>query len=666
MPEAPVPTAAVPKAPALTEEELTAILAPMEPAEEMQAEEAVEELSDPTAQAADQTATEEPVDVAEPAAEPTEVQAPLEEPAVDNPGEVQPMEDQTPRAEEIDLISEAAERLGEGYWSYDLRTGATQFSDRFKEILGYLPEELEDRFTTWLDLTDPEGQKTIRSVALENPRPFSILISLLKRDGMPAACVVRGWVEKALLRGTLLRIEKDRNGAPTDRKLLGQAIEGGVEAMLVLRAVRSVEGEPVDFEIVDLNAKGASLLGIPKAEALGRLLGDAAPAARETGAFERYAAVMESGTPQSQEFHASPGGFQQIWLSQRIVPLEDGVAVFTSDVSEARRAGDASDRSRRMFERITVSTPDLHAIWDLQTRRFVYANRTLFEMLGYEEQTGSMVHLSALERLLLPADLNSFHQHLRLLAEEQTDRFIEAEFRFRASDGSFRWLLFRDAVFDRFADQRPKTVLCTAQDVSRQKRSEVELQSQNAELEKAREQLHLRQKQLEDANSRLGDLAMTDPVTGLKNRRAYQERLDEEVERAQRYKLRLALLLADIDRFKLYNDRYGHPEGDRALKGFGKVLTEVSRLSDTVARFGGEEFCIILPNTGAEEAARLAERIQASLKGTEFGMRGVTASFGCAEVGPGKDAKERIVADADRALYQSKNEGRDRISVIRS
>jgi diguanylate cyclase (GGDEF)-like protein/PAS domain S-box-containing protein len=286
-------------------------------------------------------------------------------------------------------------------------------------------------------------------------------------------------------------------------------------------------------------------------------------------------------------------------------------------------------------------------------------------MLGYEEQAGSMVHLSAMERLLHPTEIPVFHRHLQQLSEERTDRFVESEFRFRSSDGTFRWLLFRDAVFDRFPDGRPKTVLCTAQDVSRQKHSETALQTQNQELERAKAQLSIRQKQLEEANVRLGDLAMTDAVTGLKNRRAYQERLDEEVERAQRYKLRLALLLADIDRFKVYNDTYGHPEGDRALKGFGKVLTEVSRRSDTVARFGGEEFCLILPNTGAEEAARLAERIRANLKGTEFGLRGMTSSFGCAEVGAGKDAKERLVADADRALYQSKHEGRDRVTVIK-
>ena|GEM_PF-3222853 len=611
--------------PPLTEDELTALLSPMEPVDE--------EL---------ETGSPEPESV--------------EFGADGN------FSDRPPT--EVGSHEEGAEVLGEGFWRYDLASGTAYFSPRFKRTLGYLPEELEDRFTTWLDLTDIAGQKKIRSVFLENPRSFAIQLELQKRDGLFATCVVRGWIEQTVLQGTMVRVEPGEVETD-DRTMLSEAIEGGVEAMLVLRAVRDQSGAPVDLEIVELNAKGAALLGIGKEEALGRLLSEVAPATQENGAFDRYIAALESGEAQSQEFHASPGGFQQIWLSQRVVPVHNGVAVFTSDVSASRRAGEANDRSRRMFERITVSTPDLHAIWDLQTRRFVYANRTLFEILGYEEQKGSMVQLSAMERLLHPADLNAFRRHLQTLSEERSDRFIESELRFRAGDGTFRWMLFRDSVFDRHPDGRPRTILCTAQDVSRQKVSETVLQSKNEELERAREQLHVRQRQLEEANLRLGDLAMTDAVTGLKNRRAYQERLEEEVERAQRYKHRLALLLADVDRFKVYNDTYGHPEGDRALRGFGKVLTDVSRRSDTVARMGGEEFCIILPNTGADEAACLAERIRASLKGTEFGMRGMTASFGCSEVGEGKGAAERLVADADRALYQSKNEGRDRITVIK-
>jgi diguanylate cyclase (GGDEF)-like protein len=285
------------------------------------------------------------------------------------------------------------------------------------------------------------------------------------------------------------------------------------------------------------------------------------------------------------------------------------------------------------------------------------------EILGYDTEPGALPHLSAIERILYPEDISAFAQHLRILSTKTTDEVEVVTLRFRSSDGTYRWLLFRDGVFDRNSDGSPRTVLCTAQDLTQQKLAERDLVDKMRELDRARIELEEKQGDLVTLNHRLEELALTDGVTGLKNHRAFQERIAEEVHRALRYNQKLALLLADLDRFKAYNDTYGHPEGDRALKGFGAVLTEVSRTSDTAVRYGGEEFAIILPNTGAEEAAFLAERIRVSLKGTYFGIRGVTASFGCSEVSPGPDAKERLVAAADRALYQSKADGRDRVTV---
>ncbi|HWD38584.1 MAG TPA: diguanylate cyclase [Fimbriimonas sp.] len=556
----------------------------------------------------------------------------------------------------------AADILEEGYWSFQVTTEKLSLTEKFKSLLGYLGDEVPDTLAGLLEISQEKAR--LRTLLAEQNKPFSVETKFLRRDGAYAPCLFRGWpddLDPTKMVGTLVRI--DSGSSEVSGGLLAEAVEAGFEAFLVLRAVRNGIGDVVDFEIAGLNRKGAELLGVVLPNAYGRLLSDVVPASRESGLAERYAAVMRRGMPVEEEFHVSPGGFQRIWVQRRVVPLSDGVAVFESDISDSRRSSETVERSLRMFERITTTTPDLHAIWDIETRRFIFSNRSLFEMLGYEASRTATVHISAIERILHPEDVQAFHGHLNKLAVQASDNVEQGDFRFRAADGAYRWLTFRDAVFDRHPGGRPKTLLCTAQDVTGIRAHSLALESSMAELAAAREELENRQRVLEGQNIVLEDMAMTDGLTGVKNRRAFEERLSEEVGRASRYNLRLALVIADVDHFKIYNDTYGHPGGDQALKGFAKVLSEVSRDSDSVARIGGEEFALILPNTGAKEAGLLAERIQASLRGTEFGMRGVTASFGCAEMQPVRDAKARLFHDADQACYRSKAEGRNKITV---
>jgi diguanylate cyclase (GGDEF)-like protein/PAS domain S-box-containing protein len=591
--------------------------------------------------------------------------------SVDNSASV-PHEPPPPKGPDaLERARDAADLLGFGFWHFRPLVGKIHLSPLLKQTLGYLESELKETFEAFVELIHTDDRSKATAAFMESQGHFSIEVRIIRRDGIPARFLVKGWADPSSPEnqiGTLVRLENQTGPAsePEARKLLSEAIEAGVEAMLVLRAARNEEGDPADFEIVALNKRGAKLLGIQREAAIGRLLGEVAPNAREEGFVRRYAEVMTKGEVLEQEFHAAPGGFQQIWMRQRVVPLADGVAVFAEDVSETKRSAETADRSKRMYERITASTPDLHAVWDLETRRFVYSNRNFFEILGYETDPSSVVNIPLMERLIAPDDLPRFQAHLRLLAEKEDDEVAEASFRFRASDGSYRWLLFRDAVFERNGEGRAKTVLATAQDISRQKAYEAELEATMVQLQSAREELEDRQRDLENTNQRLGNLAVTDGLTGLKNHRAFQERLTEEVERAQRYNLRLALLMADVDHFKEYNDQYGHPAGDKALKGFADVLTEVSRSSDLVVRYGGEEFALILPNTGSEEAACLAERVRVSLRASEFGSQGVTASFGCAELTPGREARERLMRDADSALYESKNAGRDKVTIAKS
>lgn len=168
--------------------------------------------------------------------------------------------------------------------------------------------------------------------------------------------------------------------------------------------------------------------------------------------------------------------------------------------------------------------------------------------------------------------------------------------------------------------------------------------------------------QLEAVRSTLFEQqARTDGLTGLPNRRHAEQLLDDEVERADRYDRPLSLLLFDLDEFKPVNDLLGHDVGDRVLGEIGRVLAPRLRDSDTLARWGGEEFVVISAEMGLDEAERLAERLRALLGRHDFGIgRPLTASFGVTERRYGEAAGE-MVRRADTAMYAAKRFGRNRV-----
>lgn len=179
------------------------------------------------------------------------------------------------------------------------------------------------------------------------------------------------------------------------------------------------------------------------------------------------------------------------------------------------------------------------------------------------------------------------------------------------------------------------------------------------------------EEQLAAALKSLETLAATDALTGLANRRRFDEVLDVEWRRARRTGSTLALLLIDVDDFKRYNDRHGHPAGDRVLQQVGATMTRVAaRAGDLAARYGGEEFALVLPATSAEQGAIVGERLRAAIAALAVERHGllkeaVTVSVGlCASASPGIVAEpDGLLARADQALYQAKGGGKNRVVV---
>lgn len=165
--------------------------------------------------------------------------------------------------------------------------------------------------------------------------------------------------------------------------------------------------------------------------------------------------------------------------------------------------------------------------------------------------------------------------------------------------------------------------------------------------------------------TQLRELTITDDLTRLYNSRHFFCQLQPEIERTARYKHSLSLLLMDVDRFKHYNDSYGHLEGDKVLAKLGDVIRGCLRKNDSGYRYGGDEFTVLLPETKGEEAVRVAERIREEFAAIEFNPRNSeysssSTSIGIAQYRPGDDLKE-LTRRADEAMYKAKRSGGNRI-----
>ena len=178
-------------------------------------------------------------------------------------------------------------------------------------------------------------------------------------------------------------------------------------------------------------------------------------------------------------------------------------------------------------------------------------------------------------------------------------------------------------------------------------------------------------RRLQAAQKELAQLAVTDELTGLFNRRYFFGRLDEEIDRVSRYGSNMSLIMIDIDYFKNVNDQYGHPIGDVVLSEVARLLSANIRTSDIIARYGGEEFAIMIPSMGVNEASRAADKLRTVIEVNDIMLEGpaikVTISAGVADYATVKSEKgshkDALVREADRALYRAKAEGRNRVET---
>lgn len=226
-------------------------------------------------------------------------------------------------------------------------------------------------------------------------------------------------------------------------------------------------------------------------------------------------------------------------------------------------------------------------------------------------------------------------------------------------------------------DRQPRTLDATQREaleiLSREIIVQLELRRSIATLEQAVldqekyvELLQEYQRDIEKVRVHLESQSVTDVLTGVKNRRSFDLTIEEEFMRAQARRTTLSLLMIDIDRFKSFNDDFGHPAGDEVIRSVAHLLQSEMRVSDSLFRYGGEEFAVVLPETTSKGAFVLAERFRRAVQRTPWPKRAITISIGVAATETNTVSPRDLLQSADQALYSAKQTGRNRVTMAPS
>jgi diguanylate cyclase (GGDEF)-like protein/PAS domain S-box-containing protein len=324
------------------------------------------------------------------------------------------------------------------------------------------------------------------------------------------------------------------------------------------------------------------------------------------------------------------------------VPGTDGgVIVRWRDVTQ-RHVAEQRHREMTSLLDLALTSADM-AFWDVDLvhGKVRSMNDRWYSMLGYR-RTELANEVEAWDAMVHPDDGAAREAAWQAHLAGETPRF-EAEFRMRHKDGHWVWLQARGLAIERGADGRATRLIGTRQDVTHAKQAE----------------------QL------LREMAHTDELTGIHNRRSFLDRGADELTSARRHGHAVSLLMIDLDHFKGINDRHGHAGGDAVLRSFVKTARTVMRQSDVFGRVGGEEFAALLPHTGLDGARAIAERLLQQTRQHPAAWGPATTvhysvSVGVAALGPAASAADELhalMAAADEALYRAKTQGRNRLEL---
>lgn len=354
----------------------------------------------------------------------------------------------------------------------------------------------------------------------------------------------------------------------------------------------------------------------------------------------------------------SPAG--QRWFSMRATPLPGraGVVVAHEDITEGKKAEETLRETDRTLRSVLEALPV--GVWIMdRSGTIVHGNPAGIAIWQGARYVGPEQFGEYKGRWLDTGRTIEADEWAGARAIRSGETSIGEEIEIDCFDGT-RKIMLNSAIPLRDEQHAITGAIIVNQDITSRKQAD-------AALREAKEEVEAASRELEVALARERILAREDALTGVTNRRQFFELGTHEVSVALRYGHPLSAILIDVDDFKRLNDTFGHQAGDELLKRFARVARQHLRDADLFARYGGDEFVALLPNTGAAEAALVAERLRADLAVhdtvLEQGTLTVTISSGIAELLPA-DTLDALIHRADMALYEAKQSGRNRTAVF--
>ena len=585
-------------------------------------------------------------------------------------------EERLQRSEERLRLALAGAHLGAYHW--DLATDEVVWSDTFRAIFG-LPPEAPPSYATWLACLHPRDRAGVEDEDREaraTGDDYAKEYRIRRSDG------TERWISD------LGRFYIDAQG-------LAQRLEGIVaditarkRAELALRRYQqTVETASDMLMFIDrdlryrmVNPAFAAFHGSTPARLAGRRVAEVELPAIYAEITPHLEASL-AGATRHFTFHGSDPAGQERWLEVMLRPyLEQGavagIVVSLHDLTEVRAAQAALEAERANLEaQVQTRTAEIQAanaalqesesryrtifnsvsegilIQDPEDGRVLDVNERVLQQYGGSREAVLAAGFGALLAGVPPYSLADALEHNKRVQTEGPQTF---EWLVRRRDGSHFWAEISLSLC--LIDGHSR-LLATTRDISQRKAAEEALQQARAAAEAAN-------RELQAANRELQRLATTDSLTGVWNRHHFEEALTAEIRRVARYRKQpLSLMLFDLDHFKEINDTHGHPVGDQVLIALTRRIQDQVRAVDVLARWGGEEFMVLLPHTRGEDAVKLAEKLRQLVAGEPFPEVGqVTSSFGVAEYRP-QETSAQWLKRVDDALYAAKAGGRNRVCL---
>jgi diguanylate cyclase (GGDEF)-like protein len=421
------------------------------------------------------------------------------------------------------------------------------------------------------------------------------------------------------------------------------ASESSNDAFFILESVRDESGQIADFRFAYANDRGAEMAGTKPSVLLGKLLCRQYPVNGTDALMERFKRVVETGERLEEEFSVRSSTTPATWLRHMVVKLDDGIALTTSDISRRKENELKLSRMMRFTESIIASSPFATMVTDL-TNTITAMNPAAERMIGYRR--ADLLDRETPLILLDPAELarRSFElsEQLGIVIEPgmgvlrvkpMRGEVEQADWKFIRKDGS---RFDAQLTVSGLADEEGQVVglILIAYDVTERKRTE----------------------------DTIAHLAHHDALTGLPTRTLFHDRLKQSLGRARRSCSKVGLLVIDLDHFKKVNDRLGHHAGDELLVEVARRLKETVRVTDTVARMGGDEFVVLLDELHTlADAERVAQKLVNALQvpfETEGELISPSASIGLCMYPDSSEDSDTLLKNADEAMYCAKQEGR--------